>query len=109
MNEWSFLSYDSAVECYTGPGTTSENEMEFSMKHAPGAGLITQPDDLQSRALLLCYGCPLQYGVTNILLGYTLPDYSSATNVTLCIAISNSISKQPMLCYGTLFLMILDF
>ena len=30
----------------------------LNMNHAPGAGLITQPADLQSRAPLLCYGCP---------------------------------------------------
>ena len=32
--------------------------MNFRMNHAPSAGLITQPVDLQSSALPLCYGCP---------------------------------------------------
>ena len=32
--------------------------MNFCMKHAPGAGSITLPVDLQSSMLLLCIGCP---------------------------------------------------
>ena len=40
-------------------GTTWVNEMDFVVNHASGAGLIAQPIDLQSNALSLCYGCPL--------------------------------------------------
>ena len=32
--------------------------MNFIMYHAPGAGSITQPADLQSSLLLLCYSYP---------------------------------------------------
>ena len=45
------LGHDFALEGYTGPGTTKANEMNFSMKHAPRAGLIGHPVDLQSSVL----------------------------------------------------------
>ena len=32
------FSHDSALQGYTGPGTTWANEMNLAMKHAPGAG-----------------------------------------------------------------------
>ena len=35
-----FLGNDSALEGYTGLETTSANEMNFVMNHAPGAGSI---------------------------------------------------------------------
>ena len=37
------------------PGKTCANEMNFGMKHAPGAGSITQPVDLQSSVIPLDY------------------------------------------------------
>ena len=43
---------------YTGPRTTWANEMNFGMKHAPGAGLIARPVDLQSSMLPLSCDCP---------------------------------------------------
>ena len=45
------LGYDSA---YTGPGTTWDNVMNFGRNHAPGAGSITWPVDIQSSKLPLC-------------------------------------------------------
>ena len=41
--------------------------MNFGMKHAPGAGLINQPVDLQSSALILCYGFPPEYSYVFLL------------------------------------------
>ena len=35
-------------------GTTRSNKMNFGMKHPLGAESTTEPDDLQSSALLLC-------------------------------------------------------
>ena len=32
--------------------------MKFGLNHAPGAGLLTRPADLQSNMLLLCYDYP---------------------------------------------------
>ena len=46
------------LEGYTGPGTTWDDEMNFVMNHAPGAGSIARPVDQQSSALPLCYGRP---------------------------------------------------
>ena len=37
------LDHESALEGYTGPGTTSANEINFVMNHAPGAGSIARP------------------------------------------------------------------
>ena len=37
------LGDDSALHGYTGPGTTWANEMNFGIKHAPGAGSIARP------------------------------------------------------------------
>ena len=34
------LSHDSALQGYTGPGTTWANEIIFVMKHTSGAGTI---------------------------------------------------------------------
>ena len=36
----SVLGHDSALKGSTGLGTTLANDMNFGMKHAPGAGLI---------------------------------------------------------------------
>ena len=40
LNDFVFWGHDSALQGYTGPGTTWDNEMNFGMKHAPGAGSI---------------------------------------------------------------------
>ena len=53
----SVLGNSSALQGYTGPGTTFANEMNFGMNHAPGARSICQNVNLQS-SVLLCYGCP---------------------------------------------------
>ena len=53
------LGHNAALEGYTRPGTTWANEMNFVTNRAPDAGLITQPADLQSSMLPLCFGCPL--------------------------------------------------
>ena len=37
------LGHDSALQGYTGPGTTQANEMNFVMNHAPDAGSIVCP------------------------------------------------------------------
>ena len=48
-------------------GTTWANEMNFSMKHAPSAGSIDRPVDLQSNAVLLCNGCPREwFGIVDV-------------------------------------------
>ena len=38
--------HDSALQGYAWPGTTWDNEMNFGMNHAPGAGSIDQPVEL---------------------------------------------------------------
>ena len=48
------LVHDVTLFGYTLLGTTWANEMMFGINHAPGAGPIACPVDLQSRALLLC-------------------------------------------------------
>ena len=40
-------------------GTAWANDTNCGMDHAPGAGSIAQPVDLQFSTLLLCYNCPL--------------------------------------------------
>ena len=47
-----------ALQDYTWLVPTWVNDMNFGTKHAPDAGLIIQPFDLQSNPLPLCYGCP---------------------------------------------------
>ena len=42
------LAHDAAEKGYTGQRTTYANEMNFGTNHAPGAGSITQPVNLQS-------------------------------------------------------------
>ena len=39
------LGHDSALEGYTGPGTTWVDEMNFGMNHVPGAGSMARPVD----------------------------------------------------------------
>ena len=56
MNEWCLRSLFCTV---TGPGITWANEMNLVMNHAPGAGSIARPVDLQSSALPLNHGRPL--------------------------------------------------
>ena len=41
-----------------GWGKITANKVNFDLTHAPGAGLITRPVDLQPSALPLCYSCP---------------------------------------------------
>ena len=52
------LDHDSALEGYTGPGTTWVNDI-FCYESYPNAGSIAQPVDHQFRTLPLSYGCPL--------------------------------------------------
>ena len=52
MNEWGLGLVSSAAMA-----TTWDNEMNFGMNHASGAGLITRLVGLQSSMLPLCYGC----------------------------------------------------
>ena len=47
----------STLSGYTGPGTTWADDVYFDMNHAPGAGSIARPVDLQSSTLPLYYGC----------------------------------------------------
>ena len=49
------LGRDSALQGYTGLGTTWTNEMNLVMNDAPGAGSIAQPvDQLNYRT---CFNC----------------------------------------------------
>ena len=45
----------------TGLGTIRATKIKFVVNHAPGAGLIVRPIDLQSSMLLQCYDCPLNF------------------------------------------------
>ena len=45
------LGHESALEGYTGPGTTWTNEMKFVINHDPGAGSIARSIDQVSSAL----------------------------------------------------------
>ena len=58
INEWCFRPR--FCTCNIGPGTTWANEMNFVMKHAPGAGSIAQPVDKQSSELPLYHRCLLR-------------------------------------------------
>ena len=58
FNQGHDAAMDNTILYYTGPGTTWANEMNFGMNHAPGAGLIARPVDLQSSVLPLCHDCP---------------------------------------------------
>ena len=51
------LGRNSALQGYLESGTTWANEMHCGMNHAPGAGSIARPVDLQPSAILLCNGC----------------------------------------------------
>ena len=53
------LGHNSALQGYAGSGTTWANDMPFVMNHDPGAGSLARPIDLQSSALPLCHGYPL--------------------------------------------------
>ena len=44
--------HNSPLHCYTETETTWANEMYYGVNHAPGAGLITRPVDLQSGAII---------------------------------------------------------
>ena len=52
------IGREPAVEGYTRLWTTWSNMMNLGLNHAPGAGLMAWPVDLQSSMLPLCYGCP---------------------------------------------------
>ena len=75
MNEWMndvsshshSHSHNSALECYTRPVTTWANEMNFGRTHAPGAGSIAQPVDLQSSSLLLYHASPTPPNISKYL------------------------------------------
>ena len=53
------MPWFSTIYGWTITETTSANEMNFDMKHAPGTGSITPPVDLQSNTIPLCCGWPL--------------------------------------------------
>ena len=52
------LGNKSALQGYTGPGTTWANKINFVLNHTAGAGSFARPVDQQSSALPLSYGCP---------------------------------------------------
>ena len=54
-----FRAHFCIVRLYWAGDNFGYNKMNFGRKHAPGAGSIGGPVDLQSSALPLCYGCPL--------------------------------------------------
>ena len=54
----SVLGHDSALYGYIGPGTIWDNEMNFLMNYATGAGSTAQPVDQQSSAIPLYHRCP---------------------------------------------------
>ena len=59
VNVNDIFGLDSALRDYTGLGTTWANEMNIGVNHAPHAGSIARPVDLQSNTLPLCYDSPL--------------------------------------------------
>ena len=65
------LGHNCVVQGYTGHGTTWANEMNFAIKHAPGAGSITQSVDLQSNALANVPWLPLPISKESIMKGNT--------------------------------------
>ena len=67
--------YNSALKGYTGPGTTWANGMNFGMNNIQGPGSITQPVDLQSGMLPLCYSCSL-----------IISEFTSHTNISAPVA-----------------------
>ena len=66
MNEWINQSMNQSINNVLRPqiytvrlyrtGVSWDNEMNFGINHAPGAGSIARLTDLQSSALPLCYG-----------------------------------------------------
>ena len=64
------------LEGYTGPRTTWANEMSFVVKHAPGAGFIARPVDLQSSAQPLYHRCRLFATNSDIVIYCLLRCYS---------------------------------
>ena len=57
MNEWCLRPWFCSKVIYTRPGINWANEMNFDMNHDLVAGSIARRVVLQSRGLLLCYGC----------------------------------------------------
>ena len=60
------LGHNSALLGYTRLGTTWANEMKFYMNHAPDAGLIAWPVDLQSSVLRLSPFTILRYYIPTV-------------------------------------------
>ena len=52
------MVFKDMILCCTELGIIWANEMNFGLKHAPDAGLIVRPVDLQSSVLPLRYGYP---------------------------------------------------
>ena len=61
------IGLDAALLGNNGPGITWANEMTFGMNHAPSAGLIARPADLQSSLPPLLYDCPLAFKDTSLM------------------------------------------
>ena len=59
INEINVLKTSILQSKASGTGTTWANVMNSWMNHAPDAGLITWPFDLQSNTVPICYGCTL--------------------------------------------------
>ena len=82
MNEW----------CYTEPGTTWANEMNFVMNHVSGAGSIARPVDQHYSALLLYHRCPraneMKFDVNHA------PGTGSITWLLACNTIQNVVFKM---------------
>ena len=55
MGFWAIIVQCKAI---LGRRTWTNDEMNFGMSHASGAGSIARPVDLQNSALPLCHGCP---------------------------------------------------
>ena len=55
------LGHDSALQGYTGQGTTLPNDMNFAVNQAPGAGPIARLVVQQYNALPLHRGCHHEY------------------------------------------------
>ena len=55
--------HNSALQAYTGPCITWANEMNFCANHAPGAGAITRPTDLQSSVSPTHHNYPLYHTI----------------------------------------------
>ena len=87
MNRWMLLVTN--VHCKAILGWGHNGLMNnFCMKHAPGAGLIVGPVDLQSSVLSLCYGCPLIMTTTTMMISLRniVADANNTNNEALLIS-----------------------